>query len=252
MFAKKRSDWINAPKLKHLEENYCAHYLPIPYHASIISKCNYNRNLCRKWLSMNRILVQFTHPALEKSRVHTRLLECIRDIDGVTINDLYQLYPEFDIDIKREQDLLLCHDIIVLQHPFYWYSAPALLKQWQDLVLEHGWAYGRNGNNLKGKRIFNALTSGGGSDVYQLTGRQQCTVHELLKPFERTAVLCQMKYLPPFWVPGSHLMNIPEIEDYSRQYKELLITLRDSVYEEKVLNNCTFLNELKQTMKTVQ
>ena len=195
---------------------------------------------------MNKILVLFAHPALEKSRVHTRLLQSIGSIEGVTINDLYQWYPEFDIDVEREQQLLKSNDIIVFQHPFYWYSAPALLKQWQDLVLEHGWAYGRNGNSLKGKRIFNALTSGGGMDAYQLTGKQHCTVHELLKPFERTASLCQMEYLPPFWVPGSHRMEIPEIEAYSRQYKDLLVSLRDSVFEEKALGSCNFLNELRK------
>src|SRR3954451_16903918 len=109
---------------------------------------------------MNKILVLFAHPALEKSRVHTVLLKSINNIEGITINDLYEQYPDFDIDIQKEQELLLTHDIIVWQHPFYWYSAPAILKQWQDLVLQHGWAYGRNGNNLKGKSVFNALTSG--------------------------------------------------------------------------------------------
>ncbi len=197
---------------------------------------------------MNKILVLFAHPALEKSRVHTTLIKSIGDINGITINDLYQLYPDFDIDVEREQQLLLKHDIIVWQHPFYWYSGPALLKQWQDLVLEHGWAYGKNGNKLRGKKIFNALSSGGSREVYQLTGRQQCTVHELLRPFERTASLCQMKYLPPFWVAGSHRLEMSEIHEYGRQYKELLLTLRNSDVEER-LASCSLLNDLQQSPK---
>ena len=197
---------------------------------------------------MNKILIQFAHPALEKSRVHSHLLSTINNIKGVTLNDLYQLYPDFDIDVKREQQLLLNHDIIIWQHPFYWYSAPALLKQWQDLVLEHGWAYGKNGTKLKGKRIFNALSSGGSNEAYQLTGVQHCTVHELLRPFERTASLCQMKYLPPFWVAGAHRMSTEEINDYGHQYKDLLITLRDSNFEEQQLGSCTFLNDLKPSL----
>jgi glutathione-regulated potassium-efflux system ancillary protein KefG len=200
---------------------------------------------------MNKILVLFAHPVLEKSRVHSVLLKSIDNIEGITINDLYDVYPDFDIDVKREQELLLSHQVIVWQHPFYWYSSPALLKQWQDLVLEHGWAYGRNGNNLKGKRIFNALTSGGGSEAYQLLGRQHCTIHDLMKPFERTAALCQMKYLPPFWVPGTHRMNFPEIQEYSRRYRELLITLRDMNFGQEDFCDCNFLNDLKTNSKNL-
>jgi glutathione-regulated potassium-efflux system ancillary protein KefG len=119
---------------------------------------------------MSRILVLFAHPVLEKSRVQYSLLKAITGLDNITINDLYQNYPEFDIDVKQEKKLLLAHDIIIWQHPFYWYSSPALLKQWQDLVLEHGWAYGKNGTALTGKRIFNVLTSGGSTKAYKNGG----------------------------------------------------------------------------------
>ena len=91
---------------------------------------------------MAKVLILFAHPALEKSRVNKRLILAAGNIDNITLNDLYEEYPDFDIDIKREQQLLIEHDLIILQHPFYWYSTPALLKQWEDLVLEHGWAYG--------------------------------------------------------------------------------------------------------------
>ena len=100
---------------------------------------------------MLKLLIVFAHPALERSRVNRRLVEAIGDLEGVAVHDLYEAYPEFDIDVRREQELLAAHDVIVLQHPFYWYSAPAILKEWQDLVLEHGWAYGRNGTALRGK-----------------------------------------------------------------------------------------------------
>src|SRR5690606_23594342 len=91
---------------------------------------------------MARVLVLFAHPALEKSRVGRRLLDAIQSVPSVQIHDLYEEYPEFDIDVEREQELLRSHDVIVLMHPLYWYSTPALLKQWFDLVLEHGFAYG--------------------------------------------------------------------------------------------------------------
>jgi putative NADPH-quinone reductase len=127
---------------------------------------------------MAAVLILFAHPALEKSRVHTQLLKAARGISGVTFHDLYETYPDFDIDVREEQELLLQHDVVIWQHPFYWYSAPAIIKQWEDLVLEHGWAYGSGGRQLAGKAIFNAVTCGGSGSLY--AGWSQ--------PFHRSAI----------------------------------------------------------------
>ncbi len=98
---------------------------------------------------MTKILILFAHPRYENSLVQQRLSKAAREVRGVTFHDLYELYPDFDVQIDQEQELLISHDLIVLQHPFYWYSCPPLLKQWIDLVLEHGWAYGKEGNSLQ-------------------------------------------------------------------------------------------------------
>ena len=193
---------------------------------------------------MSRILVLFAHPAFEKSRVQHSLVKAISGLPEVLINDLYENYPDFDIDVRREKKLLLAHDIIIWQHPFYWYSSPALLKQWQDLVLEHGWAYGKNGTALAGKKIFNVFTSGGSAKAYKNGGYNKYPVHEYLKPLEQTANLCAMTYWPPFWVPGVHRMEISEIDQYSLQYRELLIGLRDEQIPEEEILKLPFFNHL--------
>ena len=193
---------------------------------------------------MNKILVVFAHPLLEKSRVHKELLKAIQNVKGITINDLYEQYPDFDIDVPREQQLLLDHDIIIWQHPLYWYSAPAILKQWQDLVLEHGWAYGRTGKALKDKIVFNVFSSGGAMHSYQHDGFQQYTIQELLLPFERTAFLCSMRYWPPFWVPGSHLMPQTQIQQYAQQYRKLLEQLIEGDYSETESQKVLCLNDM--------
>ena len=171
---------------------------------------------------MASVLIQFAHPALEKSRVNQRLIETVSDLPLVTVNDLYELYPDFDIDIDREQDLLLRHDYILLQHPMYWYSAPAILKQWIDLTLEHGWAYGRQGNALAGKKMMNVLTTGGRQEAYQEAGYNRFTVRQFLAPFEQTAQLCKMTYLPPFVVHGTHRITEEGIVESLQQYRTLL------------------------------
>lgn len=193
---------------------------------------------------MNKILILLAHPLLEKSRGHNMLLRFINNQPGITINDLYHQYPDFDIDVAREQQLLLEHDIVIWQHPLYWYSAPALLKQWLDLVLVHGWAYGKKGRMLEGKKVFNAFTSGGSKDAYRPGGYNNHTVHELLRPFERTAALCRMNYWPPFWVPGTHKMEAKQFEFYAAQYKDLLQALRDKQINEEEIRTANYLNDL--------
>jgi glutathione-regulated potassium-efflux system ancillary protein KefG len=196
---------------------------------------------------MNRILILFAHPAFERSRVHKSLIENISNLDGITINDLYENYPDFDINVEKEKTLLLEHQVIVWQHPLFWYSGPALLKQWEDLVLEHGWAYGKQGHALDGKKIFNAITSGAEMEAYQSEGLQRNTIKEFLLPFERTAQLCRMIYLPPFWIPGTHRLNPDQIPKYSNQYRNLLILIRDSKPDDKKIQAVSFLNELVTT-----
>jgi glutathione-regulated potassium-efflux system ancillary protein KefG len=174
---------------------------------------------------MAKILIQFAHPLLEKSRVQKQLLLKAKEVSGVTINDLYEHYPDFDIDVAREKSLLLKHDVIVLQHPFYWYSTPAIIKQWFDLVLEHGWAYGRKGDMLSGKWLMNALSCGGSEQAYRSEGRNRFTVRQMLAPVEQTAKLCQMEFLPPFVVYGTHKLKDFDIDHYSSQYAIMLNNL---------------------------
>ena len=193
---------------------------------------------------MNRILVLFAHPAAHKSRIHKRLSEAARSVEGLTFNDLYAKYPDFYIQVKREQQLLLEHDIIVWQHPLYWYSCPALLKEWIDLVLEHNFAFGKAGTFLKGKKLVSAISTGGSAHVYSEEGSNICTIPQFLAPFHQTALQCGMEYLPPYVVHGSHLLGKAEIRNYGEQYKILLEKLRDNTLPAEKLSNAAYLNEL--------
>ena len=174
-----------------------------------------------------RVLVLFAHPALQKSRINVRLAAAARTVPGVTFHDLYEAYPDFHINVAHEQELLRTHDVIVFQHPFYWYNCPALLKEWLDLVLEHGFAYGHGGNVLHGKTLVSALTTGGPAQAYARTGYNHFTIDELLAPFEQTALLCGMKWLPPFVVAGTIRLTDPAaIETHAAAYARFLTALR--------------------------
>ncbi len=178
-----------------------------------------------------RVLVLFAHPDLARSRVNRRLLEAVSDLDGVTMHDLYEAYPDLEIDVAREQSLLVDHEVVILQHPFYWYSTPAILKQWQDLVLSHGWAYGRGGTALVGKLLLQVLTAGGSEASYRREGHNRFTIRELLAPFEQTAHLCGMVYLPPYVVHGTHGLGSKAIREHAGRYRALMIALRDGALD---------------------
>ena len=151
----------------------------------------------------------------------------VRRVEGVTFHDLYETYPDFDVDVKREQALLESHDLYVLQHPMYWYSVPPLVKQWLDLVLEHGWAYGKNGTALRGKRMFHALSTGGSEGTYCATGQNCNTIRQFFLPLEQTARLCGIDWLPPFVVHGTHALGPEEIASRAEEYARVVEAFRD-------------------------
>jgi len=174
------------------------------------------------------VLIIFAHPAPHKSRINRQLVTAVAGLENVTVNDLYEEYPTFDINVRREQELLLAHDVIVFQHPFYWYSSPAILKEWQDLVLEYGFAYGAGGTKLQGKLFLTAITTGGPEEAYCRRGYNFFTIRELLAPFAQTARLCGMRYLPPFVINGTlELTEEAVISAHAQAYRRVIEGLRD-------------------------
>ena len=193
---------------------------------------------------MNNILILFGHPAFRRSTINAALREAVETLEGITFHDLYARYPDFLIDVGHEQQLCEIHDIIIFQLPFYWYSTPAIIKEWFDLVLEHAWAYGSTGKALKGKITFQALTAGGNQENYRKEGLNLFTIRELTTPFRATANLCGMDWLPPFAVLGIH-QGLPA-EDrvrHAEDYRRTLIALRDNHVDLDRARNSELLNQ---------
>ncbi|MBF0542370.1 MAG: NAD(P)H-dependent oxidoreductase [Nitrospirae bacterium] len=178
-----------------------------------------------------RILVNLFHPDIKKSRGNIKLINSISDIKGITIRDIYALYPDFKIDVKKEQEILVNHDLLVFQHPFYWYSCPSMFKEWQDRVLEQGFAFPPGvGDALKGKHWLSVITTGGAQEAYRSGGFNNYSMSELLKPFQQTANLCGLKWLPPFiihgvlppGIVGYKIISDPEIIELAKDYRKFI------------------------------
>lgn len=181
---------------------------------------------------MARVLLYYAHPGHRHSHVNQAMFDATAAIGGITRIDLYATYPRQNIDIDREQALLLDHDVIVFQHPLFWYSTPSLIKEWIDLVLEHGFAYGAGGDRLRGKVLMQAISAAGPAEAYAPEGYQHFPLRTFLTPMEQTARLCKMRYGAPYVLHSA--LKAPEtgaVASHVAGYVALLGALRDDSYD---------------------
>jgi len=192
----------------------------------------------------NRILILFFHPRFENSRANRAVVNELVNVPGVKFKDMYEIYPDFNIIVDQEQADLLDADIIIFSHPFHWYSCPPLMKQWIDLVLTPGWAYAKGGDKLTGKFMFHFITCAGSFEAYSHTGRNNFTIRELLRPFEQTANLCHMKFMPPYMVTTANRLSVEELKEHAQRMREIVedMSARDALPE--AFYKIEYLNEL--------
>lgn len=195
---------------------------------------------------MAHVLVLLAHPDLPHSRANRLMAEAAQgaqaaedaadaaDIEQagrpgqtVQVRDLARLYPDFDIDVPAEQAQLARADLVVWQHPTHWYGMPALMKQWVDEVLTFGWAYGPGGTALRGKDLWLATTTGGPESAYRPDGYNRYFFDAFLPPYEQTAALCGMRFLPPLVLHGAQAAGDAELQAHARLYADRLARYPD-------------------------
>lgn len=146
------------------------------------------------------ILIILSHPNLEYSLANKTIVNTIKQKNSsIEVRHLDELYPNFKIDVEEEQKALLEADLIVFQYPFFWYSMPAILKHYLDTVFSWGFAYGSQGDKLKGKHFIQSITVGGPQESYSPQGYNHFSIEEFLKPVEQTAYLAQLNYHKPIY-----------------------------------------------------
>ena len=140
-----------------------------------------------------KTVVLLFYPHLDKSRVKKTLAAAAVNAANVTVRNMYDLYPNFQIDVAAEQEVLKKADRVVFQFPTYWYSTPALMKQWEDDVLTHGWAYGSQGKALVGKEFVVATSTGADAENYTRGGDDNYWLSEGYRNLQDTIKLMNMK-----------------------------------------------------------
>ena len=192
---------------------------------------------------MSRTLIISGHPNLAESNTNTLIIERLTsELEDVEVRYLDRLYPDFNIDVKAEQQALITADTVVLQFPFYWYSTPALLKKWLDDVFSYNFAYGAQGDKLKDKNLILSFTVGGPKEAYDPLGYNHFTIEQLIHPLQQTAYLAGMKYCTPVYthqmvyIPGVY-NDLSEVQARAHNHADRLLaqvnTLHNAI-EEKV------------------
>ncbi|RYZ12964.1 MAG: NAD(P)H dehydrogenase [Comamonadaceae bacterium] len=169
-----------------------------------------------------RTYVLAAHPHWRDSRVNRRLFRAAKATAGVDLNDLYASYPDYAIDVEAEQARVARADLVVLLHPIQWYSMPPLQKLWLDDVLAYGWAYGPGGTALQGKDLWLVATTGGPESSYHPQSYNRYFFDAFLPPYEQTAALCGMRFLPPLVLHGARSASDAELAEHVQVFTQRL------------------------------
>ena len=173
---------------------------------------------------MADILILAAHPTLEHSRVTRKLMKAVQkaSLDRVELRDLYARYPDYYIDVAAEQAALQQAQLVVWLHPVHWYSMPPLMKLWLDEVFAFGWAYGPGGRALNGKQLWLAASTGGPEQSYRPDGYNRYFFDAFVHPYEQTAALAGMVWLPPLLLYGAHRADDAAIAAHAALFVEKL------------------------------
>jgi glutathione-regulated potassium-efflux system ancillary protein KefF len=171
------------------------------------------------------VLVLYAHPYPDRSRANRALLESLDGLADVQVRSLYDLYPDFTIDVAAEQAALGAASLIVWQHPLFWYTTPALLKLWFEKVLTLGWAWGPGGDALRGKRCLWVVTTGGDARDYSPDGIHRHPFDAFCGVVRQTVEFCNMEWLAPIIVHEARQLDDNALAAWGSRYRAHLETL---------------------------
>lgn len=183
---------------------------------------------------MSSVYFVFAHPFRNRSRVNAAVLERVAGIPDVTVNDLYETYPDFHLNVEREKALVLAHNVVFLQHPFLWYSMPPLLKLWFDEVFELGLAYGSGGTAFRSKILQLSVTAGGPKEAYNRNGTGKPSITEYTKPYEETAAVSGMGWARPLVFFANEDSSSHVVEAHAERVRDLVLSYSNPEYRRSI------------------
>lgn len=185
---------------------------------------------------MKNVLIISGHTNLAASVANKAILEVLaRCLPEAEISRLDTLYPDFKIDAQAEQRKLVKADIVVLQFPVFWYSAPSILERWMEETFQHGFSHGSTGDKLKGKKLILSFTTGAPEEMYGHDAPTGYAIDDFLPCYKAMCQLTRMEYVGYVYTGGVSYGNrtTPELIEQqkrkSTEHAERLIRLMETL-----------------------
>lgn len=145
-----------------------------------------------------KTLIIVAHPEVDNSPTQQFLQASLPKLtnadDQVIWHDLTAVLAASNWQRDAELTLLKQAQRIIWQFPLYWYSAPAILKQWQEAVFTGEVS---QYEFLAGKELGLVVSLGEKLANYQAGAREQFTISEILRPDQAFAQKLGWHYLTP-------------------------------------------------------
>ncbi len=174
------------------------------------------------------ITILYAHPYSRRSNSTKALLAAVQQLSQVHVRNLYEMYPDFHIDVEAEQSALNKARTLVLLHPLFWYHMPALLSLWCEKVLSFGWAYGLDagGNQaraLAGKRMMWAISVGGTADSFTEENGEHYSLAQLAAPIRQSALLCGLNWLTPYTLYNAITLGPTDLLSAAEAFRDRIV-----------------------------
>jgi putative NADPH-quinone reductase len=109
------------------------------------------------------------HPTPDKSYAGEAIISALKDSFSSYVYK--EVFGDENPTVKALRKLIDAHDIIIMTAPIYWGGLPGESKLWLEELLEYGWAYELDEDQvvygkLSGKKVYTILTHGRSKEEY--------------------------------------------------------------------------------------
>ena len=92
--------------------------------------------------------------------------------------------------------------------------------------------------------MMNVISTGASRDAYTREGHNTYTIREFLRPFEQTAKLCHMEYLPPFVLHDAMNINVNlDLHFFTELLRNMLTQLMNNKIDFEELKEFEYMND---------
>ena len=158
-------------------------------------------------MNNKRTIVYVAQPDSEQSNSFQFLVQSGQALTDVCYVDLAKEYQGNEgFNCEQEWQRLVSYERIIFQFPLYWYQAPAILKQWLDVVF--GYELPQQAKKqLANKELGIVVIAGVKESEYQIGGREGVTISDLVAPYYALARHFKMVPLKFYAIHQFHYLS---------------------------------------------